>query len=174
MGVVLGGLLPWVDVFWEEVLGSDIDVFPSSSNSSSGSSGVSNALQDDPSSSSSTKEQDPDEQWQPGGSERSGLGADWNPVVRSVGAFVGIAFAIRRLPWQSTLQVSLTLALVNPVLWLPDRSIEAWLSAVVGCGAGGHGGRFWRQSGDCACACLRRPPKVGGGGDGNGNGLVRV
>ena len=25
---------------------------------------------------------------------RNGLGADWNPVVRSVGAFVGISFAI--------------------------------------------------------------------------------
>lgn len=40
----------------------------------------------------------------------------------------------RRLPWQSTLQVSLTLALVNPVLWyLIDRSKPGFiLSAVVG------------------------------------------
>ncbi len=28
------------------------------------------------------------------GSNRSGLGAEWNPIVRSIGAFVGIAFAI--------------------------------------------------------------------------------
>ena len=28
-GVVLGGLLPWVDVFWEDVLGIDKDVFRS-------------------------------------------------------------------------------------------------------------------------------------------------
>ena len=28
----------------------------------------------------------------------SGLGADWNPVVRSIGAFVGIAFAIVSSP----------------------------------------------------------------------------
>ena len=40
----------------------------------------------------------------------------------------------RKLPWQSTLQVSLTLALVNPVLWyLIDRSKPGFiLSAIVG------------------------------------------
>ncbi|KAF2652248.1 hypothetical protein K491DRAFT_605262 [Lophiostoma macrostomum CBS 122681] len=53
----------------------------------------------------------------------SSLGEQWNDVVRSVGAFIGIAFAIRRLPWQSTLQLTLTLALVNPALWyILDRS----------------------------------------------------
>ncbi|KAI9728948.1 MAG: hypothetical protein M1828_000033 [Chrysothrix sp. TS-e1954] len=51
------------------------------------------------------------------------FGTTWSPVIRCVGAFVGIALAIRRLPWQSTLQVSLTLALVNPVIWyLVDRT----------------------------------------------------
>jgi len=60
--------------------------------------------------------------------------SDWNQVVRSVGAFVGIAFAIRKLPWQSTLQVSLTLALVNPFLWyLVDRTRSGfYFSALVG------------------------------------------
>ncbi|KAL7270509.1 hypothetical protein RUND412_006775 [Rhizina undulata] len=59
---------------------------------------------------------------------------DWNPVVRSFGAFVGIAFAIRKLPWQSTLQVSLTLALVNPFLWyILDRTRSGFLfSTLVG------------------------------------------
>ncbi|KAF2003414.1 hypothetical protein P154DRAFT_86091 [Amniculicola lignicola CBS 123094] len=53
----------------------------------------------------------------------SSLGEQWNEVVRSVGAFIGIAFAIRRLPWQSTLQLTITLALVNPALWyILDRS----------------------------------------------------
>lgn len=48
---------------------------------------------------------------------------EWSQAIRGVGAFVGIAFAVRKLPWQSTLQVSLTLALANPVLWyLIDRS----------------------------------------------------
>jgi len=67
--------------------------------------------------------------------ENSGiLGADWTPVVRSVGAFVGIAYAIRKLPWASTMQASLTLALVNPVLWyLIDRSMPGFiLSTAVG------------------------------------------
>ncbi|KAK2753567.1 hypothetical protein FQN54_007344 [Arachnomyces sp. PD_36] len=69
-----------------------------------------------------------------GEERRRGGVADWYAVVRSVGAFVGIAFAIRKLPWQSTLQVSLTLALVNPVLWyLIDRSKPGFvLSAIVG------------------------------------------
>jgi Insulin-induced protein (INSIG) len=40
----------------------------------------------------------------------------------------------RKLQWQSTLQVSLTLALVNPVLWyLVDRSKPGFIfSAIVG------------------------------------------
>ncbi|EEQ33316.1 INSIG domain-containing protein [Microsporum canis CBS 113480] len=50
--------------------------------------------------------------------------AGWNPMVRSIGAFVGVAFAI----------VSLTLALVNPFLWyLVDRSKSGFvLSTVIG------------------------------------------
>nr|OQO20008.1 hypothetical protein B0A51_12270 [Rachicladosporium sp. CCFEE 5018] len=58
---------------------------------------------------------------------------EWNSVVRSIGAFVGIAFAIRKLPWQSTLQLSLTLALANPALWyLIDRSPPGFiLSSIV-------------------------------------------
>ena len=119
VGVALGGLLPWVDILWEEVLGDDKDVFPSHTRTESKNSNSS------------------DEDERPGsraGSGFSGLGADWNPVVRSIGAFIGIAFAIRKLPWQSTLQVSLTLALVNPVLWyLVDRSKPGFvLSMLVG------------------------------------------
>ncbi|EPE35244.1 hypothetical protein GLAREA_10941 [Glarea lozoyensis ATCC 20868] len=62
------------------------------------------------------------------------LGADWTPAIRSVGAFVGIAYAIRKLPWASSLQASLTLFLVNPVLWyLIDRSVPGFvLSSAVG------------------------------------------
>ena len=60
--------------------------------------------------------------------------ADWALVVRGIGAFVGIVFAIRRLPWTSTMQVSLTLALANPFLWyVIDRSKPGFLlSAAVG------------------------------------------
>lgn len=88
----------------------------------------------------------------------------WVTVARSVGAFVGIAFAMvsglgvvlytnrfslflwdnadiwfffffqRRLPWESTTQASLTLALANPVLWyLIDRTTTGFvLSTTVG------------------------------------------
>ncbi|KAF2669619.1 hypothetical protein BT63DRAFT_414026 [Microthyrium microscopicum] len=57
----------------------------------------------------------------------------WNDVIRSVGTFVGIAFAIRRLPWETTLQLSVTLSLANPVLWyLLDRTSAGFmLSAFV-------------------------------------------
>ncbi|GKZ25688.1 hypothetical protein AbraIFM66951_001547 [Aspergillus brasiliensis] len=56
----------------------------------------------------------------------------WVSVVRSVGAFVGIAFAMRRLPWESTTQASLTLALVNPVLWyLIDRTRTGFVTSTI-------------------------------------------
>jgi hypothetical protein len=56
--------------------------------------------------------------------ERKDRGLDgWMDVVRSVCAFIGIAFAIRKLPWESSLQLSLTLALANPAIWyLIDRT----------------------------------------------------
>ena len=112
VAVLLGGLTPWVDILWEDVLGINKDVFPS-----------------DPRGNETSNQKDEDT-----GRPTFGTGADWNPVVRSIGAFVGIAFAIRKLPWQSTLQVSLTLALVNPVLWyLVDRSKPGFiLSTFVG------------------------------------------
>ncbi|KAE9986090.1 hypothetical protein BLS_000023 [Venturia inaequalis] len=64
--------------------------------------------------------------WIDGGNQKPAAGINigqWNEVVRSVGAFVGVAFAIRKLPWSSPLQLTLTLALVNPFLWyLIDRT----------------------------------------------------
>ncbi|KAL8695501.1 MAG: hypothetical protein Q9218_000079 [Villophora microphyllina] len=115
-GVLLGRLLPWVDIFWERTLGEKT---PSAGNS---------AIADDDG--STDGEEDEGERSR----IESVLGADWNPAVRSIGAFVGIAFAIRKLPWQSTLQVSLTLAMVNPALWyLVDRSKAGFiLSTIVG------------------------------------------
>ncbi|OCL08279.1 hypothetical protein AOQ84DRAFT_293508 [Glonium stellatum] len=85
-GVILGSLLPYVDLLWE-------------------------------------RDAPLEERTEEKTNLRAPLGEQWNPVVRSIGAFIGIAFAIRKLPWQSTLQVSVTLALVNPALWyLLDRS----------------------------------------------------
>ncbi|KAI9670379.1 MAG: hypothetical protein M1817_004422 [Caeruleum heppii] len=120
-GVGLGSLLPWVDFLWENNVEQssegDIAIKRGSRQERRGSSTESDSSRSDA-----------------GRRSDSGMGADWNPVVRSVGAFVGIAFAIRKLPWQSTLQVSLTLALVNPVLWyLIDRSKPGFvLSALFG------------------------------------------
>lgn len=64
---------------------------------------------------------------------RSGHGSgDWLDVVRAIGAFVGIAFAIRKTEWHSTMQLSLTLALVNPALWyLLDRSAPGFLMSLL-------------------------------------------
>lgn len=131
VGVLIGGLLPWVDLLWEDVLGNSKDAF------------VSQSLPERPVSPASGEEADERSTPRSG----SGLGADWNPVVRGIGAFVGIAFAIvstdpfhiyyshivqRKLPWQSTSQVSLTLALVNPVLWyLVDRSKPGFLLSML-------------------------------------------
>ncbi|RFU26754.1 hypothetical protein B7463_g9587, partial [Scytalidium lignicola] len=97
-GVALGTLLPWVDTVWEEGVNAGEHKASLKLNRSASPDGQ--------------KEVD-----------KGIFGADWTPVVRSIGAFVGIAFAIRKLPWASTMQASLTLALVNPVLWyLIDRS----------------------------------------------------
>lgn len=130
--IFLGGLLPWVDVVFEDTWGDKAV--------------ASNMRPATPSSRIPAK--DEDERRRSGAD--SGLGADWNPVVRGIGAFIGIVFAIvrhlkratitladrtqRRLPWQSTLQVSLTLAIVNPVLWyIVDRSKPGFvLSTFVG------------------------------------------
>lgn len=77
-GVALGSLLPWVDVLWEETLGTAEGVGTTESlNGVSMSSGTGSEKDESPASRSGY-----------------GMGADWTPVVRSIGAFVGIAFAI--------------------------------------------------------------------------------
>ncbi|KAM0812683.1 putative Insulin-induced protein-domain-containing protein [Seiridium cardinale] len=66
-----------------------------------------------------------------GSAEEASLGTDWGLAIRGIGAFVGIVFAIRKTPWASTLQVSLTLALANPFLWyLIDRSKPGFLLSI--------------------------------------------
>ncbi|KAK8202982.1 insulin-induced protein-domain-containing protein [Phyllosticta capitalensis] len=90
---------------------------------------------------------------------RDAANSDWIEAVRSIGAFVGIAFAIRKLPWQSTLQVSLTLALVNPALWyLLDRSKPGFtLSSAVGLA----GTLVLLLLGEAAPVVIPAPPIVG-------------
>ena len=74
--VIVCGLLPWIDVLWEEVSGRDKEDFSSKSQ--------------DPRPADVSEDQSPRAASRLG----SGMGADWNPLVRSVGAFIGIAFAI--------------------------------------------------------------------------------
>lgn len=66
-GVALGSLLPWVDTLWEETFEDDA--------------------------SRAVKEGTPETE-EPELDSAGIFGADWTPVVRSVGAFMGIAFAI--------------------------------------------------------------------------------
>ncbi|KAH8650881.1 insulin-induced protein-domain-containing protein [Tricladium varicosporioides] len=109
-GVLLGSLLPWIDT-----------MFSSQSSASTESVASSRHRNTSP---GRTVEDEPVES----------VGTGWNQVVRSIGAFMGIAFAIRKLPWSSNLQASLTLFLVNPVLWyIIDRSTPGFiLSSAVG------------------------------------------
>lgn len=121
-GVALGSLLPWFDGKWERAFEKGED----------------EAEED-----FKEEEEDP--------------GTDWALVVRGVGAFVGIVFAIvsrsspfvgtrwstkltisqRKVPWASTMQVSMTLAMVNPFLWyLIDRSKSGFLLSAALAGAG--------------------------------------
>jgi hypothetical protein len=75
-GVALGSLLPWIDTLWEETMQSPTNIGSKKEGSAS------------PEYGSEDEESDSD----------GIFGADWTPVVRSVGAFVGIAYAIVRLP----------------------------------------------------------------------------
>jgi hypothetical protein len=62
---------------------------------------------------------------------------EFSPAIRSIGAFLGIAFAIRKLQWETALQLSATLALTNPCLWyLLDRTSAGLVVACVVAGAG--------------------------------------
>jgi hypothetical protein len=77
-GVALGSLLPWFDVVWEDALGgmgAEGIKLPQNNTAVHMNGDIGDGVQQSP-------------------RFASGLAADWNPVVRSVGAFVGIAFAI--------------------------------------------------------------------------------
>ena len=115
-GVALGSLLPWFDRFWTS---------PTTTTTTNKTKEVVEVVEEvieAPLTEKPTPLSPPQ--------------ADWALVVRGIGAFVGIVFAIRKLPWASTMQVSLTLALANPFLWyLIDRSKPGFLlSAAVGLG----------------------------------------
>lgn len=77
--MALGSLLPWFDILWDEALGAEDNETNAKALKGSRVSTSDSDNQERPSSRSSNQ---------------SGVAADWTPVVRSVGAFVGIAFAI--------------------------------------------------------------------------------
>lgn len=135
-GGVLGRLLPWFDQVWEETFGKrKVTRQEKERRRAAVAAEAAAALLQQPSISSSRRASVtlPAETEETEG-VTSPPEADWPLVVRSIGAFVGIVFAIRRLPWTSTMQVSITLALANPFLWyLIDRSKPGFLlSAAVG------------------------------------------
>ncbi|KAK6949752.1 hypothetical protein Daesc_008073 [Daldinia eschscholtzii] len=102
-GIVMGILLPWFDGVWERVFGSEDVAVESPVEQSAGDQTI----------------------------KQPASFTDWALAIRGIGAFVGIAFAIRKLPWSSTLQVSLAFALVNPVLWyILDRSMSGLVLSV--------------------------------------------
>lgn len=78
-GVFLGGLLPWVDSFVEKAWEGNKNAPASNIKPATPISGI---------------QSDEDEGSRSG--VDSGLGADWNPIVRGIGAFIGIVFAIVR------------------------------------------------------------------------------
>ena len=77
-GTILGSLLPWVDTLWEETM---------QEHRSSSSRDMTSEHRPKSSSSASNEE----EGRRPRGRDS---GADLTPVIRGIGAFVGIAFAI--------------------------------------------------------------------------------
>ncbi|QYT00597.1 hypothetical protein H0G86_007677 [Trichoderma simmonsii] len=105
-GVGMGALQPWVDGEWDGMFGCDRG-------------------ETEVDSTESTYDDD----------ERQPLPeTDWALVMRAIGVFVGVAFAVRRLEWTSSSQVSLAVALANLFLWwLIDRTMPALVvSTVVG------------------------------------------
>lgn len=150
VGVVLGGLLPWIDVLWEEVFGGTIEVFASKPQ-------VSRPVD-------ASEDQEPRRASTTG----SGLSADWHPSVRSIGAFIGIAFAIVRTgapssylqckakfgTAQAPLAVGITgiphLSPREPSALVSGRPLKTWFPSLHDCRSRGDCHSFWNQPGDSA------------------------
>ena len=131
LSVILGNMLPWLDVFFEEGRAGERKVNGSQPERKKGTSEARRTSVGD----------------QPDMAE----GTDWFEAVRGLGVFIGIAFAIvsaptrilrehvanivlqRKLPWESTSQAILTLVLVNPFLWYAlDRSQRGFIVSTLG------------------------------------------
>ena len=78
-GVGLGSLLPWVDIIWEDMLGNDHHDHEQENVSTEKRRKIGTIIE---------------EEEVPSSRGDNGLGTDWNRIVRSIGAFIGVAFAI--------------------------------------------------------------------------------
>ena len=85
-GVGLGSLLPWVDIMWEDQRNRRGDAIGTQAGGSS--------------KDARPQAEGPNTLATPLSLTGNIFGGDWNPVVRSIGAFVGIAFAIVCFPPQ--------------------------------------------------------------------------
>ncbi|KAI9739543.1 MAG: hypothetical protein M1834_006259 [Cirrosporium novae-zelandiae] len=107
-GVGLGHLLPMIDILWAGMLGADEKKPPIKRT----------RFETTQVGSSSGIEEEEEQNWPFGDT-----GAEWGRAVRGIGVFVGVSFAIRKLPWESTIQATLTIFAVDPVIWyIIDRS----------------------------------------------------
>lgn len=60
-----------------------------------------------------------------------------NDILRSLIAFLGILYAIRKVEWKSSLQMAMTWSLINPGLWLLlDGTISGFVASIIVAGAG--------------------------------------
>ncbi|KAI9354869.1 insulin-induced protein family, partial [Zopfochytrium polystomum] len=60
------------------------------------------------------------------------LRREWSSVIRCCGGFIGVNYAASKLPWTSSVQVSLTLALLAVGLWfLFDRTWHGFVISAV-------------------------------------------
>ncbi|KAH3676033.1 hypothetical protein WICMUC_002329 [Wickerhamomyces mucosus] len=54
-------------------------------------------------------------------------------IIRSLIAFLGVAFAVRKIEWNSSIQASFAWTLLNPCLWLLlDSTISGFLTSLIG------------------------------------------
>ncbi|KAK7204672.1 insulin-induced protein-domain-containing protein [Myxozyma melibiosi] len=61
-------------------------------------------------------------------SSGSGVTMLMYPIIRAVGIFIGVSYGIRHLPWTSTLQGAVVLAVLNPLLWFAiDTSVNGFI-----------------------------------------------
>ncbi|KAJ3147369.1 Insulin-induced protein 1 protein [Geranomyces variabilis] len=73
---------------------------------------------------------------------------DWSNVLRCCGGFIGVNYATSKLPWTSSMQVSLVLGLSAVWLWLMfDRTLHGFAVSLIVAVVGTWVAQFFVQSG---------------------------